>query len=300
MGQRRSSSKLLSLAGGTVLLAVIAGLACESTPESSSSTTQQSSGSKSALPQQIIRPSIPPPKFQPYRHSEGIDSIVVPVTTSDEQLKSLLWLFREKVRSHQLKDTGLKDRRDGLLLVYRGKKCATEQTDITASAGPCGDGYHDAATYQWGIEGDYNKDTGFIQSGGEIVTVFDYKDGWQANGTSKEPDNAVGVNVDGGEASPDKMTHVVVDGGASIAGWRVGNSKLCNWHVNGSNYRSFLICPANSIAAENEIVVSDFTPQVLISYPAGLGPSSSTSLNCTRYSDRSSDGGSRGPYLDCH
>jgi hypothetical protein len=101
------------------------------------------------------------------------------VSTTDEQLKSLLWFFREKVRSHLLKDIGLRPAGvSGLLLVYRGKKCATEEIDITASIGPCGDGYHEAASYQWGIEGDYNKDSGSIQTGGEIVTVFDYKDGW--------------------------------------------------------------------------------------------------------------------------
>jgi len=31
----------------------------------------------------------------------------VPVNTIDEQLKSLLWQFREKVRSHQFEDIGL-------------------------------------------------------------------------------------------------------------------------------------------------------------------------------------------------
>src|SRR5580698_8407353 len=82
--------------------------------------------------------------------------------TSDEQLKSLLRFFREKARSHRLKDIGLRNERDGILLVYRDKKCATEEIDITASAGPCGDGYHDDALYQWGIEGDYDKDSGSI------------------------------------------------------------------------------------------------------------------------------------------
>jgi uncharacterized protein YukJ len=106
---------------------------------------------------------------------------VVPVNTSDEQLKSLLWLFREKARSHHLADIGLRNERDGILLVYRGKKCATEEIDITSSAGPCGDGYHDAASYQWGIEGDYKKDSGSIQTGGDIITVFDYKDEWQVD-----------------------------------------------------------------------------------------------------------------------
>jgi hypothetical protein len=129
---------------------------------------------------QIVRPSIPPPKFQIYRYKpDGISpvSIVVPVNTSDEQLKSLLRFFREKARSHRLKDIGLRNERDGILLVYRDKKCATEEIDITASAGPCGDGYHDDALYQWGIEGDYDKDSGSIRVNGNDIIVFDYKTG---------------------------------------------------------------------------------------------------------------------------
>jgi len=107
----------------------------------------------------------------------------VPVSTTDEQLKSLLWLFREKVRSRHLNDIGLRDERDGILLVYRGKKCATEEIDITANAGPCGDGYHDDAVYQWGIEGDYDKDSGSMRD----TVIFDYKDVWTP-GSIRPPD----------------------------------------------------------------------------------------------------------------
>ena len=177
--KRLITRRLWLVVGGIVLFAAIAGIIGKSPTDSPTSTTQQSSASTSTPQPQVLRPSIPPPKFQIYRYKhDGISpvSIVVPVNTSDEQLKSLLWLFREKVRSHHLKDIGLRNERDGILLVYRGKKCATEEIDITASAGPCGDGYHDDAGYQWGIEGDYDKDSGSM---GDTV-IFDYKDGWRS------------------------------------------------------------------------------------------------------------------------
>jgi hypothetical protein len=147
-------------------------------PSSSPSTTQS----------QIVRPTIPPPKFRVYKFKtdEGI-SVVVPVNTTDEQLKSLLWLFREKVRSHQFKDIGLthgtaKDRGSvgyisGMISVYRGEKCADEP--FVETNGPCGYGDHDDAYYQWGIDGDQNKDGASVITKGNDVMVFDYRDGWQ-------------------------------------------------------------------------------------------------------------------------
>lgn len=303
--RKGSQSKIVWLIVGVIILAVIAAIIVRSPSDSSTPPTQRVSAPDASPQPQIVRPSTPPPKFRIYKFRIGEPiSVVVSPRTTNEQLKSLLWLFREKIRSHQLEEIGLTqaaadDENSGILAVYRGEKCANE--NYISTAGPCGNGDHDDAYYQWGIEADPRKDEGGIRVKGDEIIVFDYKDGWQADGTSKEPDKtaAWGTTGDGSEAKPDKMTYVVIDGGASIARWRVGNSKLCNWHVNGSDYRSFLICPANSIAAENEIVVSDFTPEVLISYPDGLGPSSSTPLNCTRYSDRPGSG-SVGPYLDCH
>jgi hypothetical protein len=164
-----------------IALAIIAGMLGKSssdsktTTSSSSTATQQSSASTPAQPQ-ISRPSIPPPKFRIYKFkNDGISptSVVVPVSTTDEQLRSLLWLFREKVRSHEFRSIGIKEQHDGIFAVYRGEKCANEQ--FIDTNGPCGYGEHDDAVYQWGIEGDYNKDSGSIHD----TVVFDYKDGWQ-------------------------------------------------------------------------------------------------------------------------
>jgi zinc ribbon protein len=174
-GQPRS--KLIWLVpAGIVVLVVIVGIIVGSS-DKTPSTAEQNPTSNAAPEPQVIRQTVPPPKFQIYRYKpDGISpvSIVVPANTTDEQLRSLLWLFREKARSHQLKDIGLKNERDGILLVYRGKRCADENIHVTVNAGPCGDGDHDDALYQWGIEGDYDKDSGSVRD----TVIFDYKDGW--------------------------------------------------------------------------------------------------------------------------
>ena len=137
---------------------------------------------------QVVRPTVPPPKFGIYKFKpDGAVSVVVPVNTTDEQLKSLLWFFRDKVRSHQFKDIGLTHGTSkqwgnigylsGMISVYRGEKCANEP--FADNVGPCGYGEHDDAYYQWGIDGDQNKDGGSIVVKGNDVQVFDYKDGWQ-------------------------------------------------------------------------------------------------------------------------
>ena len=145
---------------------------------SDDSSSPHTPATASAQQPRIVRPTVAPPKFYVYKNKAGYPtSVVVPVKTSDEQLKSLLWQFREKVRSHKLKDIGLKNARNGLLTVYRGSKCANEQ--YVDSNWPCGRGEHDDALYQWGIEGDYDKDEGSIRAKESDTVVFDYNDGWQ-------------------------------------------------------------------------------------------------------------------------
>jgi hypothetical protein len=114
-------------------------------------------------------------------------SVVVPINTSDEQLKSLLWFFRERVRTGQFKAIGLTQPTavqwgkagylSGMLVVYRGEKCAIE--GFLDSVGPCGYGGHDDAVYQWGVDGVAKKDYGALSQNGEDAPLFDYKDGWE-------------------------------------------------------------------------------------------------------------------------
>jgi hypothetical protein len=142
------------------------------------------------------KPNIPPPKFRVYRSklNEGTSVVVAPATT-DEQLKSLLWLFREKVRSHRFKDIGItkptsthwgkKDYLAGTIDVFRGEKCANENFSDTTGVGPCGRGEHSAAYYQWGllVDGGSSRadadEAGIYSVGGDLIQIFDYKDNWQ-------------------------------------------------------------------------------------------------------------------------
>jgi hypothetical protein len=116
-------------------------------------------------------------------------SYVVAPETTDQQLKRLLWLFREKVRSGNFKDIGITQPtakqwdvygyKSGMLVVFRGDKCANEQYD----PGACGYGEHDAAGYQWGINADPDKDSGDIRNkDGNSAVVFDYRDNWKPSG----------------------------------------------------------------------------------------------------------------------
>jgi len=186
---KKQSTILWLVVGGVVLLVAIVGIIGKSPSDSSSSTsTTQRSSEPNATPQpHIATPSIPPPKFRIYKlKTDEPTSVVVPVNTTDEQLKSLLWFFRKKVRSHQFKDIGLTKATakqwgnagylSGMLSVYRGEKCANEQ--FIDTNGPCGYGEHDDALYQWGIEGDPNKDSGSIKVQGDDIVVFNYEDNW--------------------------------------------------------------------------------------------------------------------------
>lgn len=168
-----------------------------SSPQQQTAQAEASESTATAQPQ-VVRPTVPPPEFRIYKFKtdEGI-SVVVPVNTTDEQLKSLLWFFRDKVRSHQFKDIGLTHGTSkqwgnigylsGMISVYRGERCANEP--FADNVGPCGYGEHDDAYYQWGIDGDQNKDAGSIVVKGNDVQVFEYKDGWQV-----APD--VAANID--------------------------------------------------------------------------------------------------------
>jgi hypothetical protein len=137
-----------------------------------------------------------PPRFRVYKSkTDAPTSYVVAETTTDEQLRNLLWFFREKVRSGDFKSIGITKPtakqwgefgyKSGILSVYRGDKCASEPylSDAqieSGNLGPCGYGEHDDATYQWGISADSEKDTGDIRHrDGSDVRVFDYRDNWK-------------------------------------------------------------------------------------------------------------------------
>jgi hypothetical protein len=131
----------------------------------------------------------PPPKYRIFKQSSvNSTSVVVAENTTDEQLRSLLWFLREKVRSHDFKAIGLtvptsinfgkKNWDQGLIAIYKGAKCADEEY-ATKGLGPCGYGEHSAASYQWGIDRQADQDSGdLVAPDGNLTVVFDYKDGW--------------------------------------------------------------------------------------------------------------------------
>lgn len=152
------------------------------------------------------RPTIPPPRYKIHRFNINQPiSIVVATSTTDEQLKSLLWFFREKVRSHQFSDLGINGPTDtrrgkkgyeaGMLVVFRGQKCADEDF---SNRSPCGYGSHDAASYQWGIlrddphEGiDPDRDEAVLTSAdGSSIRVFDHTDHWKPTIKTQPPRRA--------------------------------------------------------------------------------------------------------------
>lgn len=123
------------------------------------------------------------PRFTFYKMKtgEGIVSLVVPQNTTDGQLETLLRFMRDKVQQGKFADLGIRHPTDksfgklgygaGIIAVYRGEKCANEQ--FIDNLGPCGYGEHDAASYQWGLEGDPRKDSGLVLGkNGDFRKVF--------------------------------------------------------------------------------------------------------------------------------
>ena len=134
------------------------------------------------------------PSFRVYRAklADEMVSVAVSPNTSNEQLKNLLWLFREKVRAHRFKDIGLSDEwengKGGVIEVYRGERCANEE--FINGNGPCGYGEHYSAAFQWGllVNGivDVNADEGLLGTltDGDIVFAS-AKDHWQLPGVHR-------------------------------------------------------------------------------------------------------------------
>jgi hypothetical protein len=193
--QANSRAKAFLVVAALVLVLAILVVSIRTKQKSPSSQSSNEAVTTPATVTAAEQPTIPPPKFRVYRSKldEGT-SVVVSPSTSDEQLKSLLWLFREKVRSHRFKDVGIlqptskqwgqKGYLSGMIVVYKGGKCASELFTDSPGLGSCGYGDHSAAEYQWGllVDGVFNAnaDSGeMTASDGTTVTVFDYHDHWQ-------------------------------------------------------------------------------------------------------------------------
>ena len=176
-----------------MVLIVLGLLSCNSSIQQQPHSAEAEKKTNVSAP--VNRPPVPPPRFRVYRSKmdEGT-SVVVSPTTTDEQLRSLLWFFREKVRSRHFKDIGINQPTSkqwgkngylsGTISVYRGEKCAGEY--FLDYKGPCsGPDTHEAAFYQWGmlVDGVFNTDADsagiYSDHGQNLTVVFDYKDNWQ-------------------------------------------------------------------------------------------------------------------------
>ena len=126
-------------------------------------------------------PNLPRFSFYRMKTGEGIVSLVVPPSTTDRQLETLPRFIRDKVQQGRFADLGIRHPTDkrfgklgygaGIIGVYRGAKCANEQ--FIDTLGPCGYGEHDAAGYQWGVDGNPKKDGAWIRSkNGDLRKVF--------------------------------------------------------------------------------------------------------------------------------
>jgi hypothetical protein len=163
----------------------------------SGNKTQPATAVPDRQAQGVILTSVPPPKFRVFKFkTDEPTTYVVPVSTTDKQLKSLLWLFRQKVRTGQFREIGITQPTakqwgqlgytSGILVVFRGEKCANENYISDAqiakgNLGPCGYGEHDDAYYQWGVDADPNKDdAGIRDKNGNFISVFSYKDNWHS------------------------------------------------------------------------------------------------------------------------
>jgi hypothetical protein len=184
------------IVAAVVLLLIVAVISFNTSQHPTTQPSSTPTERKTETVAAVSRPTSPPPPFRVYgsKRDQGT-SVVVSPTTTDEQLKSLLWLFREKVRAHRFKDIGITQPTSrqfgktaylsGMIEVYRGDKCANEIfTDFAGTPAPCGPDEHDSAWYQWGllVDGvfDTDADSAFVISAdGKTVPVFDYKDHWQ-------------------------------------------------------------------------------------------------------------------------
>jgi hypothetical protein len=192
---------------GGIVLAIIVAMLGKSPSDNSTSTTPQSSapdatsqpeGDEHKQQEHVI---LKPPTYRVYKSTpEAATAYIVPVSTTGEELKNLLWFFRKKVRTGRFGDMGITkpttikwgnhNYSEGMLLVYRGAKCANEafvsDADLEKGRlGACGYGEHYDAYYQWGIANDPANDSGAIGS----TEIFNSQDAWH-------PSSEVSLDID--------------------------------------------------------------------------------------------------------
>ena len=114
--------------------------------------------------------TVVPPSYKiAHQDCKSPTPFIVAADASDAQVTSLLWEIRGEIRSHAYYDLGLHDPnqcnsqyRAGMIEVFRGTKCAAET--YTETKLPCGEGDHEAGSYQWGLGSSNDQDEGYLYS----------------------------------------------------------------------------------------------------------------------------------------
>jgi hypothetical protein len=125
--------------------------------------------------------SIPSFHFFKMKTGEGLVSLVVPRTTTADQLKALLRYIQSRIQQGKFSDLGIRHPTSrlhgklgyeaGIISIYRGEECANEL--FVTALGPCGYGEHDVASYQWGVDGNPKKYEGAVRLGdGSLQKLF--------------------------------------------------------------------------------------------------------------------------------
>ena len=216
--------RLLLVIGGLVFVGIIANLFSGSGP---SSTGQQSSTS-------VGPPSVPPPNFRIAREDFGspVVAIVAPSTT-DDQMKSLLWSFRREVRERRFTELGLKkptsvrlpggdyDFNSGMIDVFRDSRYANKPSLSPDSKN------HVDGLYVWGLDGDPNKDYAVIKGpNGSAVQVFDSSDNWQIPDADRQ---RLAAEKKASERCTVDDPMVTMPARMVLSGWESGSSTAQYW-----------------------------------------------------------------------
>jgi hypothetical protein len=115
---------------------------------------------------QTPRPTIPPPPFRVFHHTDTSITLVTKETATDDEISAIIWQLRNAAHTHTLTtlkiDQKMVDARKPSIFfhIYRGQKCAAEK--YAAGAPPCGGSYHAAGDYTFGTYGNPNWDDGLL------------------------------------------------------------------------------------------------------------------------------------------
>jgi len=159
---RTAPSAILAcaIAVSVICVAALSGCKAMPTPAAPKATSTQ------AVPTYPARPTTTPATLKLFHQNASSITLVVPETTTDDQLAALVWQLRDTAQAHAFDALHIPqkvvDARDPKLWfhIYRGSKCAAEK--YAAGPPPCGGSYHAAADFTVGSFKDPNRTEGVL------------------------------------------------------------------------------------------------------------------------------------------